>query len=227
MKEILKKYDIFDPISPIDLGLLARMAVLKEYKKGDVICHEDETCSHFHLLHRGKVKIVKHTSVGKDVILDIATSGERFMEEPLYDGGKYPASVIAAEDSSVLMIDKTTFQRVTGQYIEMMKIALRGLGQRLRSQQELIRELSVGKVDTRIANMMLKLGEKIGETSGDGQIMMHISLSRQDIADLTGTTIETAIRTMSRLSKKEILKTTKDSIHILDRDQLEDIAAGF
>ncbi|RJO66772.1 MAG: Crp/Fnr family transcriptional regulator [Myxococcales bacterium] len=226
MKDLIKKYDIFQSLSPSDLSILARAAMMKELKKGEYLCHEGEKATHLYLLTQGKLKVVKHTSFGKDVILDIYAKGEMFLMEGVFDAEPQPASAVAAEDSMVLLIEKRTFVRVMDQNPMMTRAVLSEMAHKMRGLTDQITDLSVGKVDYRIANLMLKLGHKIGEEEGD-QVKLNIHLSRQDIADLTGTTIETAIRTMSRLAKQEVVKTTKDSILILDRHRLEDIAAGF
>jgi len=227
MKRILKKYELFQSLPPADLSALARVAIIKQVQKGEYICYEGEKMANFHLVYSGKIKVVKHTTFGKDVILDICSDGEVFLIEPIFDGEGYPASAVAVEDSSVLLIDRRKLVRYMDQNPKMMRTALKEMANHMRTLNTQIKELSVGKVDYRIANMMLKLGEKIGERDQQGQVRVAISLSRQDIADLTGTTIETAIRTMRRFAKQDLVETTKDTILIKDRDGLEDIAVGL
>jgi CRP/FNR family transcriptional regulator len=226
-RNILKNYEIFQSLSPSDTTSLERVAILKDINKGEYVVHEAEKASHFHLVNKGKLKIVKHTTFGKDVIIDIAAAGEIFLIEPIFDDEFYPASAVAVEDSTILMIEKRTFIRMMNQNPKMMRLALKEMAGRLRSLNAQIKELSVGKVDHRIAKVMLKLAEKIGEEQADGRLFMDIALSRQDIADLTGTTIETAIRTMSRFAKQNLLETTKTSILIKDPTALNDIAEGL
>lgn len=225
IKELIK-YEIFQSLSPSDLNAIARVAKLKSVERGAYICHEGQKSSHFHLVQHGKVKIVKHTIFGKDVILDICTAGEIFLIEPIFDDNIYAASAIAVEDSTILMVDRRKLVLYMDQNPGMMRYALKEMAGSIRNLKTQIKELSVGKVDYRIANMMLKLGNKIGYEDNEGHVQVDISLSRQDIADLTGTTIETAIRTMSRFSKQDVLRTTRNSILILDRNRLEDIAQG-
>jgi len=225
MREILNQYELFNFLPPGELAILAKNSLLKDYKKGDYVCHEGEAAANFHIVVSGKIKVVKHTSFGKDVILDIFTKNETFLVEPLFDDDSYPASAVAAEDSTILLIEKRTLLKFMERYPKMMRVMLKEFSHKMRELNTQIKDLSVGKVDYRIANRMLKLVDKVGQWSG-GQVRVDIQLSRQDIADLAGTTIETAIRTMSRFAKDHVLQTTKDSIVILDPDRLEDIAAG-
>jgi CRP/FNR family transcriptional regulator len=82
-------------------------------------------------------------------------------------------------------------------------------------------------VEYRIAHLLLKLADRIGEKGSGDEITIPILLSRQDIADLVGTTVETAIRVMSRWRKMGIVTNDKRGILIRDRDTLEDLAAGI
>ena len=90
-----------------------------------------------------------------------------------------------------------------------------------------IKELAAGGVEYRIAHLLLKLADRIGVEGKNDEITIPILLSRQDIADLVGTTVETAIRVMSRWRKMEIVTNDKRGILIRDRDTLEDLAAGI
>jgi CRP/FNR family transcriptional regulator, nitrogen oxide reductase regulator len=90
-----------------------------------------------------------------------------------------------------------------------------------------IKELAAGGVEYRIAHLLLKLADRIGEEATADGITIPIVLSRQDIADLVGTTVETAIRVMSRWRKMGIVVNDKKGIIIRDRETLEDLAAGI
>jgi CRP/FNR family transcriptional regulator len=98
------------------------------------------------------------------------------------------------------------------------------LTQRLVELTNRLAELSGSRVEARFARLFLKLGDNVGRPVNGG-IGIPMALSRQELADLTGTTIETAIRIMSRWGKDEIVRTDKDGFVLLDRAALEEIAA--
>jgi len=227
MKAFLRKYELFQELSPSEMNALARVSGLKHVKKGEYVCHEGTKAASFYLIHDGMVKVVKHTNFGKDVILDIYIAGEMFLLEPIFDNELYPASAVAVEDTTILTMDRRKLVRYMDQNPKMMRLALKEMAGRVRRLNSQIKDLMVGKVDYRIANIMLKLSDKIGKEDVEGSIKIDISLSRQDIADLSGTTIETAIRTMSKFAKKDIMKASRNSIKIMDRDKLVDIAEGL
>jgi CRP-like cAMP-binding protein len=88
-----------------------------------------------------------------------------------------------------------------------------------------IPEVAGGRVETRLAHLFLKLADKVGRPDGRGTFI-PMALSRQDLADLTGTTIETCIRIMSRWGKEGSVITEKDGFIVVDRSTLERLAQG-
>ena len=83
--------------------------------------------------------------------------------------------------------------------------------------------MTAGRVEARFARLFLKLAEQIGRLDRGG-IFVAMPLTRKELADLTGTTIETTIRTMSRWQKDDVMRTEKDGSVIVDRSSLESTA---
>jgi CRP/FNR family transcriptional regulator len=83
----------------------------------------------------------------------------------------------------------------------------------------------VDRVEQRLANILLKLAEKLG-APGEGGTLLNVSLTRQDLADMAGTTVETAIRVMSRFTKTKIIKPVNSKILILKPKALQKISEG-
>jgi CRP/FNR family transcriptional regulator len=98
-----------------------------------------------------------------------------------------------------------------------------GLTQRIVELTRRIPEVAAGRVETRFANLFLKLADKMGRPHADGTFI-PMPLSRQDLADLTSTTIETCIRVMSRWGKEGVVRTEKDGFVLVDRATLEGLA---
>ncbi len=106
-----------------------------------------------------------------------------------------------------------------------MRGLLLGLTQRLVELTNRLTEMTGGRIEARFARLFLKLSDNIGRPSQEG-VVIPMPLSRQELADLTGTTIETCIRIMSRWGKDEIVLTEKDSFVLVDRPTLEELAAS-
>jgi CRP/FNR family transcriptional regulator len=88
-----------------------------------------------------------------------------------------------------------------------------------------IPEVAGARVETRFAHLFLKLADRVGRPR-DGALFIPMVLSRQELADLTGTTIETCIRLMSRWAKEGVMETEKDGFVLVKRSALEDLIRG-
>jgi CRP/FNR family transcriptional regulator len=97
------------------------------------------------------------------------------------------------------------------------------MGHRLRSSAEQIRSLAVERVEQRIARVLLKLAESAGTDSAEGRVI-EMPLTRQDVADMTGTTVETAIRVMSKFRRSGQIKTRRGKVVLVQLAELEEIA---
>ena len=97
------------------------------------------------------------------------------------------------------------------------------LGERVREFHDTLKNIALERVESRIAALLLKLAEKTGEKTGQGEIEISMRLTKQDIAEMVGTTVETSIRVMSRFRKSGLIKDAKGNIVIRDLAALERI----
>jgi CRP-like cAMP-binding protein len=212
-------------LSENDRQHLARVSRLKTYAKGDQIFGEGDPSEFFSVVVSGRVKIVKMTPAGKDVILEIFATGDPFGAVAAYEGRPFPASAVALDDTVCLLTPRVEFFALLEQHPSLVRGLLLGLTQRLVELTNRLTEMTGGRVEARFARLFLKLADNVGRASADGT-MIPMPLSRQELADLTGTTIETCIRIMSRWGKEDIVRTEKDGFTILDAATLEAIAAS-
>ncbi len=117
------------------------------------------------------------------------------------------------------------FFRLLEQHPVLVRGLLSGLSLRIGELTRRLTELSGGRVDTRFARLFLKLAEQMGARSRAAS-SCPCRCARQELADLTGTTIETCIRIMSRWEKDNVVHTGKDGFVILDRDEIEAVAGA-
>ncbi len=96
------------------------------------------------------------------------------------------------------------------------------LGRQIQEAHTTIKSLAVDRVEQRLAHILLKLADKLGTPEKNG-ILLNLSLTRQDLADMAGTTVETTIRVMSRFTKTKIIKPVNGKIFILDSKALKGI----
>jgi CRP/FNR family transcriptional regulator len=170
------------------------------------------------------VKIFRMLPTGKDVILEVFGAGDPLGAIAAYDGRPFPASATALDATTCIVIPRTVFFRLLETYPSLVRGLMLGLTIRLVELTNRIADLSGTRIEPRFARLFLKLAAESGRQERGGTFI-PLPLSRQELADMTGTTIETAIRIMSRWGKEDILRTEKDGFVIVDRRTL-DATAG-
>ena len=221
--QILRETPSFRRLSAEDRLRVAGVARLGHYAKGETVFAEGEPSDFFCSVATGRVKVVKMLPSGKEVILELFGAGEPLGAVAVYEGRPFPASAIAMEDTSCILIPRGAFFALLAQHPTLVRGMLTGLTLRLIELTTRLAELSGGRVEPRFARLFLKLAQDIGTRRTDGAFVA-LPLSRQELADMTGTTIETCIRIMSRWGKEDIVRTDKDGFLVIDTATLEAVA---
>ncbi|HET7710826.1 MAG TPA: Crp/Fnr family transcriptional regulator [Thermoanaerobaculia bacterium] len=196
-----------------DRDALAPICRLSTHEKNAVIFHEGDPAEWIHLLVTGRVKIVKAAGI-RDVIIEILGDGEPLGAVAVFERRSFPASAIALEPSTILSIPEREFFALLQKRPDMTRHLLAGLTMRLMAVNKRIADMT-GSVERRAIRLFITLAERLGVRQQRGTFI-PLTLSRQEIADLIGTTLETAIRLMSRWQKDDVVRTEKDGFTILD-----------
>jgi len=193
--------------------MLEPICRMRGYERGETIFDEDAPADRIHFVVIGRVKIVK--AVGsRDLIFEILGPGEPVGAVAVFERRPYPATAIALEPSSLLSIAEREFFQLLESRPEMIRGLLAGLTMRLMMLNKRMADMT-GSIETRAAKLFLTLAERGGDRRG-AHPFIPLALSRQEIADLLGTTIESAIRLMSRWQKEGIVITQDDGFTIQD-----------
>jgi CRP-like cAMP-binding protein len=220
--DLLRKTPVFRALSPSDRETVARAISVRAYEKGQTIFEEGEPSDAFFTIASGRVKIFKMLPSGKDLILEVFGTGDPLGAVAAYDGRPFPASAVALEDTTCLVIPRPEFFKLLEQHPTLVRGLLLGLTHRLVELTNRLAELSGGTIERRFARLFLKLASEMGRQERSGTFV-PLSLSRQELADMTGTTIETCIRIMSRWGKQNIVRTEKDGFVVLNKIALEGV----
>jgi CRP/FNR family transcriptional regulator len=224
LAQILASTPVFRKLSPEDRARLAPHARLRDYPKGERIFTEGSPSDRFYSIASGRVKVFKMTPSGKDVILEIFSVGDPLGAVAVYEGWPFPASAVALEDTTCITIERAAFFTLLETHPTLVRGLLLGLTYRLIELTNRLAELTGGRVEPRFARLFLKLAGDVGRPDRGGTFI-PMALSRQELADLTGTTIETAIRIMSRWGKENVVLTEKEGFLVRDTAALEALAA--
>jgi CRP-like cAMP-binding protein len=157
------------------------------------------------------------------VVLRVAGPGQMLGTVAVFDGAGYPGTAQAIEDCALLVIARNDCLTLVNRYPVFGLAVINDLGTRLRSSAEQIRSLAVERVEQRIARVLLKLAESAGTDVPEGRVI-EMPLTRQDVADMTGTTVETAIRVMSRFRRAGLIRTRRGKVVLVDLAILQQIS---
>lgn len=191
--------------------------------KDEYLFFEGDPADMLYLVGSGRIKVLKHSDTGKEMLLEIVSAGDTVGEIGVLDGAVYPVSAQAMEPSQVWSIRRTDYLRALDRHPELALHTARSLGKRLQEAYQTMLSLAVERVERRIARILLKLAAATGQRTGEG-IIINAPVTRQDIADMTGTTVETAIRVMSRFTKRGLIRSRRGRITLLKPHELVLIA---
>jgi CRP/FNR family transcriptional regulator len=222
VEESLRTTPLFSRLSPADRKAVAEVAEVKTFAKGETIFEQDSR-SEFYAIVSGRVKVFKMLPSGKDIILEVFGPGDPLGAVAVYMERPFPASAAALEDTTCIFIPRTAFFRLLESQPSLVRGLLLGLTTRLVELTTRMAELTGGRIEPRFARLFLQLASRMGTTDRGGTFI-PLPLSRQELADMTGTTIETCIRIMSRWNKEAIVRTEKDGFVVLKRRELEQIS---
>ncbi len=219
--EFLKKTHLFEDLSPKKLVEVTKYIQVKKYSKGEYIFFEEEAEPGIFILVEGLVKLIKETSDGRSIIVRLVFPGEVFgWIEWGKSVPKFKYTAMAVLPSTLLYISNKDFINLAIKYPAIAIKLTCDATHNLLQTYEVLKSIASGKVEERIAKLLLELAEKTGEKK-NGKIVIRLPLTRQDIAEMTGTTVETTIRIMSRWKKQGIINTERGYIEILKKEELE------
>lgn len=189
------------------------------YHAEETIHFAGDDATRLSIVGAGSVKLVRSTLEGKDVVIDLLTPGDHFGSLAELGDATYRETAVAHTECCILSTTAPVFARFMREYPVVALDSLAMVAERLRTAQSTIEQLSAHPVEQRVVQMLLHLAGKTGK-SGDNGILIDIPLSRQDIADMTGTTVESASRVLSELRKSGEIDSGRRWISILDVESL-------
>ena len=211
--ETLKKSGLFRTLSDEELKDISVLFEQASFKQNETIFHEGDPSDRFYLVAEGNVKIVKHTVMGKDIILEIMPAGDIFGGVAVLDKKPYPASAQAMENAHVIYMNRVDLIKVMEEYPVLKLEIVKYFSDKLRDAHEMLKNIATERVERRIASLLLKLSEKVG-IDAHGLRKIDFSLTRQEISEMVGTTVETCIRTMSKFQKQGMIRSSESRIMI-------------
>jgi len=198
-------------------------ARLRSADRGGAFFRQGDPADGLHLLVTGGVKLVQVDAAGHQAVVRVITRGDMFGCAAAIARGVFPVTAEAVADSHAWMWDGPTLEALTTKYPMLGVNAMRVVGARLGELQDRLLELSSIRVEQRIARTLLRLVRQCGRRVEEG-VAIDMPLSRQDLAEMTGTTLFSVSRILSRWEGEGMVRIGRYRVVIINRHGIASLA---
>lgn len=223
--ETLRRVPFFAVLPPVELAALSGHCVARRLVKDETLVAEGDPCDGLFVIQSGAVKLFKMAENGREQILVIERAGSTVGELSVFDGGNFPASAVATEDSSLLFLPKREFLELCGRNSEVAFAVIRVLAWRIRYLASLVEELSLKEVSHRLARFLRNRALSSGVRTKRG-VEFPLEETNQEIGAEIGTVRDLVSRNLRRFVDRGIIRLERRRVIVLDMAELEAQVAG-
>lgn len=213
----------FRTLSPADRDQIAAATCEERAPAGKTLFVEGQAAGSLWAVKEGLIHIVKHGPEGREIVLQVIPPGELFGAVVALEERPYPASAVAVEESVVWRLPATFAREMCHKHPTLRAAILGQVTGRLRDAHERLRSVALERVEQRLARMLLTLADKIGQRR-ESTTVLHVT--RQELADMIGTTVESTIRITSKWQQAGIVSSSRHELGLTDVGALKKIAQG-
>lgn len=221
--DLLAGLALFRSLTPAARQSAAPAFSRREHGRDDVLFFEGEPPAYLHLVIAGHVKLIKHSDDGREIILRVAMPGDLLGGVSAFGRRPHVFTAQAMVPATTLRVSGGDFGAIMQQHPDVGAQMMADLIDRLVEAHETMKSLATERVERRIARQLVRLVERAGRPVPAGT-EITVPLSRQDVADIAGTTVETAIRVLSRWRRAGVMATVDGRLVVADRDALRALA---
>lgn len=211
--KLLQEMALFRDLDRDQLDRVLRVSVERSLSPEGFLFMQGDEAGRMYLVTAGRVRLSQFTPEGQQVTLRYVAPGEAFGVIAALSDAAYPVSAQAVEPGRALTWDRDALRNLMADIPQLALNALSILASRVREFQDAIRHLATQRVERRIARALLRLASQMGRKTPEG-VLIDMPLSRQDLAELTGTTLYTVSRTLSAWETAGLVKTGREQVLI-------------
>ncbi|MCZ8548019.1 Crp/Fnr family transcriptional regulator [Mesorhizobium qingshengii] len=224
-RSLIASLSAFQGLTPAELDRMVGQARSLRIARNRAVFEQEGDAHSFFLLLDGHIRVVKSTAEGGEVTVRYIGPGELMGIATALGRTTYPASAIAAVDCVVLAWPSVLWSQFASAYPSFGASTYRTVGNRLQDAHTRVVEMSTEHVDRRVAHALLKLVNQTGRKTQEG-LMIDFPISRQDIAEMTGTTLHTVSRLMSAWEGRGLVKSGRQKVTVVEPHRLLMLAEG-
>lgn len=216
---------LFARMTDVALDKLLSYASLRRITQSDTVFEQGDDAQSFYLLLHGRLKVTQVTSDGQQIIVRMVHPGDLFGFAKALQRPDYPGTALAVTDSIIVCWPTDTWDYFVEQNPGLAMSAIQTIGKRLEEAHTRIREMSTEEVERRVAHAVTRLARNAGRKEDQG-IRIDFPISRQDIAEMTGTTLHTVSRILSSWESRGLVIGGRQKLTVTDLPSLKRLAEG-
>jgi CRP-like cAMP-binding protein len=205
----------FKGMAAQDLDYVLKQGRASRYPKDKAIFEQDAEADNFFLLLNGHIRVVRGTAEGHQIVVRYISEGELFGIATAIGRTTYPASAFAAVDCVVIAWPNALWAEFTARFPSFGANAYGTIGTRLQESHTRVVEMATEQVEQRIAHALLRLIRQSGRKTEDG-IRIDFPITRQDIAEMTGSTLHTVSRVLSAWETRGLVRSGRQKVTVTD-----------
>ncbi len=224
----LRHVNVFRDAPDEDLKLFVEKGILRSIEEGEFFFFQGDPATYFYVLITGRAKLLQTSPAGQQVNLRTLNEWQMFGAlGAVREDAAYPATAQALEPSTALAIESSFLKEMmaTRPYLNINLMQL--MTGYIMEMQERYRELATERVERRIALTVLRLAAQIGKRTDAGEMTVELPLSRQDVAEASGTTIFTVSRVLADWERRGLVEAGRERIVIRNPHGLVQISEGL
>lgn len=222
-RSVVKGFSMFERMPDDDIDALLEQAVSKRIGPGEAFFEQGAPATHFFFLVNGRLKVTQVTSDGQQIIVRVVHPGDLFGFARALRRSDYPGTALGVTESLAICWPTDLWRQFIDRSPHVAVTALNTIGQRLEEAHTRIREMSTEEVARRVAHTIIRLTTQAGRAERSG-IRIDFPISRQDIAEMTGTTLHTVSRILSSWESDGIVEGGRQKLFVKDLARLQTLA---
>lgn len=220
---LLRALPLFRQLDETAMARLTARATARRIPQGEAVFEQGRKATFFYLLLHGRLKVSQVTPDGQQVMVRVVHPGDLFGFARALNRPDYPGTARAAVDCVVVAWPMSDWDAVVETNPRLAVNAMKTIGERLDEAHTRLREMSTEEVERRVAHAVLRLAEKAGREEAGGT-RIDFPISRQDIAEMTGTTLHTVSRILSAWESQGLVEGGRQKLTVRDAAGLAQIA---